>query len=78
MTCQYNFSAGPSLIPKEVLEEVHQELFDWHGTGMSVMEMSHRTNHFISIAEKTEDDLRALMEIPKNFKVFFMNGGACL
>ena len=74
MTCQYNFSAGPSLIPKEVLEEVHQELFDWHGTGMSVMEMSHRSKQYLPIIEEAEEDLRALLTIPKNYKVLFLQG----
>ena len=76
MTCQYNFSAGPSLIPKEVLEEVHQELFDWQGTGMSVMEMSHRSKQYLPIIEEAEEDLRALLAIPKNYKTLFLQGGA--
>ena len=76
MTCQYNFSAGPSLIPKEVLEQVHNELFDWNGTGMSVMEMSHRSRQYLPIIEQTEEDLRSLLAIPKNYKVLFLQGGA--
>ena len=78
MTCQYNFSAGPSLIPKEVLEEVHQELFDWQGTGMSVMEMSHRSKQYLPIIEEAEEDLRALLTIPKNYKTLFLQGGASM
>ena len=74
----YNFAAGPATLPLEVLEQVRDELLDWHGLGMSVMEISHRSPYFIGIADKAEADLRALMEIPNNFKIFFMNGGACL
>lgn len=76
MTCKYNFSAGPSLIPKEVLEQVHNELFDYNSTGMSVMEMSHRSKQYLPIIEQAEEDLRALLAIPKNYKVLFLQGGA--
>jgi len=61
-----------------VLAQAQAELMDWNGTGMSVMEMSHRGKAFISIAEKAEDDLRALLDIPSNFKVFWAGGGASL
>src|SRR4030042_4726690 len=72
----YNFSAGPAVLPEEVLKQAQAELLDWHGSGMSVMEMSHRGKEFISIAEKAEADLRALMNIPANYKVLFLQGGA--
>src|SRR5580658_3987693 len=72
----YNFSAGPGALPKSVLRKAQEELLDWHGTGMSVMEMSHRGKEFISIAEDAESRLRALMEIPDNYRVLFLQGGA--
>lgn len=72
----YNFSAGPSTLPEPVLAQAKDELLDWHGCGMSVMEMSHRGKEFVSIAEKTEADLRELMAIPNNYRVLFLQGGA--
>ncbi len=72
----YNFSAGPAMLPEPVLERARDELLDWHGSGMSVMEMSHRGKEFVSIAEKAEADLRALMNIPAHYKVLFLQGGA--
>ncbi len=72
----YNFSAGPSVLPHEVLLQAQQELLDWHGSGMSVMEMSHRGKEFMSILAEAEEDLRDLMSIPKNYKVLFLQGGA--
>jgi len=72
----FNFSAGPATLPLDVLEQVKQELTDWQGAGMSVMEMSHRGKEFISIAEKAEADLRVLMDIPVHYKVLFLQGGA--
>src|SRR5262249_57013515 len=72
----YNFSAGPAVLPAPVLRKAAEELVDWHGTGMSVMEMSHRGKDFISIAEDAEARLRALMEIPDNYRVLFLQGGA--
>ncbi|PXW87830.1 phosphoserine aminotransferase [Nitrosomonas sp. Nm84] len=72
----YNFSAGPAVLPKEVLQQARDEMLDWHGSGMSVMEMSHRGKEFMSIAEKTENDLRELVGIPQNYKVLFLQGGA--
>ncbi|UJP02633.1 MAG: 3-phosphoserine/phosphohydroxythreonine transaminase [Nitrosomonas sp.] len=72
----YNFSAGPAVLPKEVLQQARDEMLDWHGSGMSVMEMSHRGKEFMSIAEKTENDLRELANIPHNYKVLFLQGGA--
>jgi phosphoserine aminotransferase len=72
----FNFSAGPAVLPREVLERAAAEMFDWHGSGMSVMEMSHRGPEFISIAAKAEADLRALMAIPGDYAVLFLQGGA--
>ncbi len=72
----FNFSAGPAVLPKPVLERAQAEMLDWHGSGMSVMEMSHRGKEFTSILEKTEADLRTLMAIPSNYKVLFLQGGA--
>lgn len=72
----YNFSAGPATLPLAVLEQAQQEMTDWHGAGMSVMEMSHRGKEFISIAEKAEADLREVMAIPEQYKVLFLQGGA--
>ncbi|HUW28551.1 MAG TPA: 3-phosphoserine/phosphohydroxythreonine transaminase [Sulfuriferula sp.] len=72
----YNFSAGPAVLPKAVLEQARDEMMDWHGSGMSVMEMSHRGKEFMGIAAQTEADLRELMGIPANYKVLFLQGGA--
>jgi len=74
----FNFSPGPAVLPVEVLEQARDELLDWHGTGMSVLEMSHRGKAFISIAEQAEADLRELLSVPANYKVLFMQGGATL
>lgn len=76
MTQIYNFSAGPAVLPKPVLARAQAEMLDWHGSGMSVMEMSHRGKEFIDILAKTEADLRTLMNIPSNYKVLFLQGGA--
>ncbi|MBX3617862.1 3-phosphoserine/phosphohydroxythreonine transaminase [Nitrosomonas sp.] len=76
MSTIYNFSAGPAVLPKEVLQQARDEMLDWHGSGMSVMEMSHRGKEFMSIAEKTENDLRELADIPQNYKILFLQGGA--
>ena len=72
----FNFSAGPSILPVEVLQQARNEMLDWRGSGMSVMEMSHRGKEFTSIAEKTEADLRELLSIPNHYKVLFLSGGA--
>ncbi|MFW5759995.1 MAG: 3-phosphoserine/phosphohydroxythreonine transaminase [Cyclobacteriaceae bacterium] len=72
----YNFSAGPAVLPEVVLEKAQAELTDYRGTGMSVMEMSHRSKAFDEIIKKAEADLRQLMEIPDNYKVLFLQGGA--
>jgi phosphoserine aminotransferase len=72
----YNFSAGPAMLPTEVIERAREEMLDWNGSGMSVMEMSHRGKEYLSIAEQAEADLRELMAIPDNYKVLFLQGGA--
>lgn len=72
----FNFSAGPAVLPEPVLRRAAEEMLDWHGSGMSVMEMSHRGKEFISIATKAESDLRTLLAIPANYKVLFLQGGA--
>jgi phosphoserine aminotransferase len=75
MTQIYNFAAGPAVLPHAVLQQVQAELLDWHGSGMSVMEMSHRGKEFMGIAAEAEADLRELMAIPANYKVLFLQGG---
>ena len=72
----FNFSAGPATLPREVLEQAREELGDWHGAGMSVMEMSHRGREFMSIARQAEADLRELLAVPDHYKVLFLQGGA--
>ncbi len=76
MSRVYNFSAGPAVLPEAVLTQAQQEMLDWRGSGMSVMEMSHRDKEFMSIATEAEADLRAVMNIPANYKVLFLQGGA--
>ena len=75
MNRPYNFSAGPAAIPAEVLEQAASEMLDWHGSGIGVMEMSHRGKEFISIYEQAEADLRELLAVPAQFKILFMQGG---
>lgn len=72
----YNFSAGPAAMPEEVLQQAAAEMLDWHGSGMGVMEMSHRGKEFQAIHAAAEADLRELLAVPPNFKVLFMQGGA--
>ncbi len=72
----FNFSSGPAVLPQEVLEQAKEELLNWHGSGMSVMEMSHRGKEFMSIQAEAEADLRELMNIPANYRVLFLQGGA--
>ncbi|MEY4718251.1 MAG: hypothetical protein RL563_869 [Pseudomonadota bacterium] len=72
----YNFSAGPSMLPEAVLKKAQDEMLDWQGSGMSVMEMSHRGKHFMAIAEQMKQDLIDLLAIPGNYKVLFLQGGA--
>ncbi|MFM9969019.1 MAG: 3-phosphoserine/phosphohydroxythreonine transaminase [Burkholderiales bacterium] len=74
----FNFSAGPAVLPEDVLAQASAEMLDWHGSGMSVMEMSHRGKEFIAICEQAEADLRELLAIPKEYKVLFLQGGATL
>ena len=76
MSRVYNFSAGPAVLPEEVLREAADEMLDYRGTGMSVMEMSHRSKAYQTIIDEAEADLRTLMGIPDNYKVLFMQGGA--
>ena len=76
MTRVYNFSAGPAALPEPVLRQAAEEMLDWHGAGMSVMEMSHRGKEFIAIAEEAEQLLRDLLAVPAGYKVLFMQGGA--
>ncbi len=74
----WNFSAGPAVLPQEVLARAGDEMLDWHGSGMGVMEMSHRGKEFMGIAAEAESDLRSLLSIPPNYKVLFLAGGATL
>ena len=76
MTRVFNFSAGPAALPESVLRQAASEMLDWHGSGMSVMEMSHRGKEFISIHAECESLLRELLAVPSNYKVLFMQGGA--
>ena len=78
MTRAFNFSAGPAALPTEVLEEARDQLLDYQGRGLSVMEMSHRSKEFIAIAEQAEADLRELLAVPEGYHVLFMQGGATL
>ena len=72
----YNFGAGPSVLPKEVLKKVQEELLDFEKSGMSVMEISHRSKAFQKVIDEAENDLRDLMSIPQNYKILFLQGGA--
>jgi phosphoserine aminotransferase len=76
MSRVYNFSAGPAMLPEEVLKQAQDELLDWHGMGMSIMEVGHRGPQFNIVAEQSEADLRELMSIPRNYAVLFLAGGA--
>ena len=76
MSRVFNFSAGPAALPLEVLEQVREELLDWHGIGASVMEISHRGKIFLGSAQQAEADLRELLAVPINYKVLFLQGGA--
>lgn len=78
MSRVYNFSAGPAVLPEEVLKEAQEEMLDYRGCGMSVMEMSHRSSMFQQIIDEAEVDLRDLMGIPENYKVLFVQGGGAL
>src|SRR5438132_8631652 len=72
----YNFSPGPAALPAEVLQQAAEEMLSWHGTGVSVMEMSHRSREFEGIQAEAIADLRELLHIPSNFHVLFLQGGA--
>jgi len=76
MARKFNFSAGPAMLPTAVMQRAQQEMLEWNGSGMSVMEMSHRGKEYMSIATKAEKDLREVMRIPDNYKVLFLQGGA--
>ncbi|MBT4759975.1 MAG: aminotransferase class V-fold PLP-dependent enzyme, partial [Nitrosomonadales bacterium] len=76
MSYQYNFSAGPAMLPKEVMLQAQQEFLNFDKTGISVMEMSHRSKEYLPIVEKAEKNLRALLNIPNKYKVLFLQGGA--
>ncbi len=78
MSRLFNFSAGPAVLPEAVLKRAGEEILDWQGAGMSVMEMSHRGKEFTAIIEQAEADLRELLSIPDNYKVLFLQGGASL
>jgi phosphoserine aminotransferase len=78
MSRVYNFGAGPAILPEPVLQRAGEEMLDWHGSGMSVMEMSHRGKEYIAIAAEAEAGLRELLAIPKEYKVLFLQGGATL
>src|SRR3990172_3867575 len=72
----HNFSAGPAVMPVPVLEQIREELLNWRGSGMSVMEMSHRSKHFEAIIGQAEADLRTLLGVPADYTVLFLQGGA--
>ena len=78
MSRVFNFSAGPAILPESVLNKAASEMLDYQGCGMSVMEMSHRSKEFQDIIDRAEADLRELMDIPDNYKVLFLQGGASL
>ncbi|MFO1196251.1 MAG: 3-phosphoserine/phosphohydroxythreonine transaminase [Burkholderiaceae bacterium] len=78
MRTTFNFSAGPAVLPEEVLQQAAAEMLDWHGSGQSVMEMSHRGKEYMAIHAQAEADLRELMGVPSNYKVLFLQGGATL
>jgi phosphoserine aminotransferase len=74
----YNFSAGPAILPEPVLQQAQAELPDWHGSGASILEMSHRGKEFVSVAAEAEHDVRELLGVPANYKVLFLQGGATM
>ena len=75
---KWNFSAGPAAIPESVLQEAQAEMLEWQGSGMSVMEMSHRSSDYIEIANKARQDFIDLLKIPSDYQVLFLQGGATL
>ncbi len=78
MSRVFNFSAGPAALPLEVLEKIRNDIPDWQGTGMSVMEVSHRGKHFVELAARSEANIRELLDIPADYSVLFPQGGATL
>ncbi|MDX1352927.1 MAG: 3-phosphoserine/phosphohydroxythreonine transaminase [Thiomicrorhabdus sp.] len=78
MARAFNFSAGPAMLPEAVMRKAAAEFLDWQSTGMSVMEMSHRSKEYMAVAQKMEADLREVMEVPENYKIIFTHGGASL
>ena len=78
MSRVYNFSAGPAALPLEVLEQIKADLLDWQGTGMSVMEVSHRGKEFVALATRAEANLRQLLAVPDDYSVLFPQGGATM
>ena len=78
MARAFNFSAGPAMLPEAVMRKAESEFLDWQGTGMSVMEMSHRSKEYMAVAHQMEADLREVMSIPENYKVLFVHGGASM
>ncbi|MFP8965141.1 3-phosphoserine/phosphohydroxythreonine transaminase [Pokkaliibacter sp. CJK22405] len=78
MTRAYNFCAGPAALPEAVLQQAQEEMLDWHGKGLSVMEMSHRSDEFVGIAEQATQDLRDLLSVPAEYEILFLQGGANL
>jgi len=76
MSRKFNFCAGPAALPEAVLQQAQQEILDWHGAGMSIMEMSHRSNEFVGVASEAERDLRDLLSISDDYAVLFLQGGA--
>ena len=76
MSRTYNFSAGPAALPEAVLKQAQSEMLEWGKAHASVMEVSHRGKEFIALAKESEDDLRTLLQIPQNYKVLFLQGGA--
>lgn len=75
MSDTYNFCAGPAMLPTEVMKKAQQEFIDWHGTGSSIMELSHRSSEFVAVAKQAEADIRDLLEIPEDYSVLFCHGG---
>ena len=78
MPRKFNFGAGPATMPEPVLKEVQEELLDWNGLGLSVMEISHRSAEFIAIAQQAETDFRDLLSVPDDYAVLFTHGGATM
>ena len=78
MSRKFNFCAGPAALPEAVLLQAQQEMLDWQGRGLSVMEMSHRSSDFMRIAAEAESDLRELLDVPSNYKILFLQGGASM